>query len=181
MGDVVRIDEARRHEGFDGEFSEDNFRLLLSLLQDAKTAERKLEDELRGKRLKIAKLEKDREREALEAPERERVDVLHRCWQKACKRRRALGYDDRELGNRSVKTLGFSKCLTAIAGAAHDPGTRRLRNGRLERFDDWELVFRNYGKTKDFARRAPLRWKPNPEQVAEIGGVSVEKVRAWIG
>jgi hypothetical protein len=55
-----------------------------------------------------------------------------------------------------------------------------LRNGKTERYDDFELIFRNGSKLHDFARRAPKGWEPNPEKVAAIAGVEVETVNKWL-
>jgi len=181
--------EAARHlhavptpiEGFNGEVTPQNFRLLLARVRELEAHEERLERELKGKRLQIAKLEADREAEAMASPERPQVECLHKLWKKACRRRRALHFTDRENMARAVKRLGFDTCCRAIAGAAYDPYTRRLKNGRLERYDDLELIFRNFGKVTEFARRAPQGWKPNPDKIAAITGVPLADVREWLG
>jgi hypothetical protein len=167
--------------GFDGEPTPENLRILISRVRELEAHEELLENDIKGKRLQIALLQKDRDQAALDAPERPKVDALHRCWTKACNRRRPLGWDDREKGNAAVRKLGFRKCLTAIVGAKHDPHTRVLRNGRVERYDDWELIFRGFGKVKEFARRAPVDWEPDPEKVAALCGVDVDRVTEWLG
>jgi hypothetical protein len=139
-----------------------------------------LENDLQGKRLAIDRLKADREQQALASPETPKVELVHVVWRKAFGKRRPLHYADRENIAGAVKKLGLALCLRALAGAHFDPYTRRLRNGKLKRFDDLNTVFKNYGAVAEHAERAPEGWAPDPERVAELAGVEVERVRDWL-
>ncbi len=150
----------------------------LATLAKLDTQIRMLERDIAGKRLRIAELESDRERRALDDPLRAEVELIHAAWKRACRRRRPLHFADRERIARAVKKLGLRTCLTAVAGAAYDPNrSKPRRNGRCETFNDLELVFREYAHVHRFAARAPEGWQPDPEKLAALGGVSVE----WVG
>lgn len=45
--------------------------------------------------------------------------------------------------------------LKAVAGAAFDPNTKRMKNGRIQRFDSWEIIHRSPEKFESFQERAP--------------------------
>lgn len=138
------------------------------------TTERKL----KGAYLEIARLQADREAAALADPTRPQVELLHALWKRACNRRRDLDAHDREQMGAAVRRKGgFRKAVYAIAGAAYDSYPARNRNGRVDRKNDLELIFRNNAKTTDFANRAPRNWTPDPARIAEIGGVPEEFVR----
>lgn len=165
-----------RYVDGDGQPTEDAPSYLQALVSLEKAEKR-----LAGADLQVARLEADHHAEALNDPSRPEVELLHKVWKVACKRRRELDTSDREQMGRAVKRLGLALCIQAIAGAAYDPHTRQLRNGKTERYDDLDLVFRSAGKVHDFARRAPQRWEPDPEKVAVIGGVDVDWVRKKLG
>jgi hypothetical protein len=165
-----------RYVDADGQPTNDAPSYLEALVQLEK-AERRLA----GADLAVAKLEADHERDALNDPHRPEVELLHKCWKVACKRRRELDTNDREQMGRAVKRLGLLLCIEAIAGAAYDPHTRQLRNGDMERYDDLSLTFRSESKVHDFARRAPRGWTPDVEAIAVIGQVDVAWVRAKLG
>ncbi len=153
----------------------------LALVAKLEVSVRMLERDLAGKRLRIAELESDREAAALDDPARPVVDLLHAVWKVACHRRRPLHFADRERIGRAVGKLGLRTCLAAVAGAAYDPNhSKPRRNGHRERFDDIELIFREYANVRRFAERVPKGWEPDLEKVAAIGGVSVEWVRERI-
>lgn len=136
----------------------------------------------KGALLQIRKLTADREGELLASPERPQVDALHALWKAACNRRRDLHMADRERMNRAVRSLGFRRCCEAIAGAAYDPNfSPPRRNGKRERFDDAELIFRETAKVHQFAERVPNGWQPNPDRIAEITGERPETIRKWLG
>lgn len=187
---------------FDGELTPENlsmlagrvreldagFRQAAVALDEATTNERKLNDELKGKRLTIARLEADREADALAAPERPQVEALHALHAAATKanpktpsRTKRLDTTEREQAAYCVKKLKFPLCLAAIVGIAYDPsfGPPR-RNGTRECFNTFELALRNTAKASSFAERVPQRWEPNPERIAEITGLDVETVEGWL-
>lgn len=162
----------------------ETYSAALTLLEDVGRIVRTLEDQnrmlerdLAGKRLRILDLERDREAAALDDPLLPEVEFLHRVWKRACGRRRALHYADRERISRSIRELGLDTCLAAICGAAYDPTySKPQRNGKRKRFDDLELIFREYAKVRDFADRVPDGWSPDLERLAELGEVEP----AWL-
>lgn len=136
----------------------------------------------KGALLEIRKLKSDREGELLASPERPMVDALAALWRVGCHRRRDLHLADRERMSRAVRQLGFRRCVEAIAGAAYDPNySPPRRNGKRERFDDLELIFRETAKTHQFAERVPDGYAPQPERIAEIVGEAPETIRKWLG
>jgi hypothetical protein len=164
----------------DGELAPDapqTFGEALEEIENLRAERDRLEDDLRGYRLRLAKAETDREERALALKENAEVEVIHKCWKRACKRRRGLHAADRERIGAAIRKLGLETCLRAVAGAAYDAGTKQMRNGQLERFDDLELIFREYANVHKFARRAPTSWAAKPDKIALIAGVSEEWVR----
>lgn len=181
---------------FDGEMTRENLDRLARQVQDldgqvsemTKTIavhvqhERMQDRDLKAKRLRIAALETDREEKALASPERPQVELIHAVWKAACGRRRPLHFVDREQIGASVKKLGFRTCLAAVAGASYDPSySNPMRNGKRERYDDLDLIFRTYAKVRQFGRRVPDSWAPDAEKVATLGGVKVSYVREILG
>lgn len=63
-----------------------------------------------------------------------------------------------------LRDLGINLCKRAIEGAAYDPFTQIRRNGTLERYNSWELIFRNRDKVEYFANRAPYHL-PDPKKI----------------
>jgi hypothetical protein len=119
---------------------------------------RQLENKYKGALAKISKLERDDEAEARKHKRWAEAEALHEWW---CL---ATGHEGRKFGadefyqvlprlkERSCGPIGV---LHAIAGAAFDPGTKQMKNGRTERYDDWELVTRSPAKLESFRNRAP--------------------------
>jgi hypothetical protein len=164
----------------DGELAPDapqTFGEALEEIENLRAERDRLEDDLRGYRLRLAKAETDREERALQLKENPEVELVHACWKRACKRRAPLHFTERELIAAAVRKLGLETCLRAIAGAAYDPMTKRRRNGSEERFDKIELIFRRFSNVADFADRAPAEWAPKPDKIAQIAGVPEDWVR----
>jgi hypothetical protein len=65
---------------------------------------------------------------------------------------------------RYFQKYGEEMCHTAIDGARYDCFTTTRRNGSVKRHDDWELIFRNGPKFREFANRAPHHL-PDPKKV----------------
>lgn len=182
-------------EGFDGELTQDNLRLLLQringLTQDLREAQAEIavrvrheqmqDRDLKGKRLRIAELEADREAEAEDHPLRPQVDAVHACWKAINGKRRPLHFSDVFSIAAAVHKLGFDTCLRAVVGNHFDPYTRRQRNGKVSRYTDLETIFKTYGRVSDYAGRAPESWTPDAEKVAAIAEVPTERVREWLG
>lgn len=166
-----------------GELAEDapSYPEALTLLHQLDTQISMMDRDLKGKRLRIAELEADREQEARDHPLRPQVDAVHACWKAATGKRRPLHFSDVFSIAAAVNKLGFDTCLRAVVGARFDPYTKRQRNGQTKRYDDLDTIFKTFGKVSDFAGRAPEDWKPDAEKVAAIGHVDQGRVREWLG
>lgn len=66
-----------------------------------------------------------------------------------------------------LKERGPVELLKAVAGAAFDPGSRTLKNGEVETYDDWELICRSKTKCDSFSRRV-------------YGSPRTEKWKRWL-
>lgn len=117
----------------------------------------------------ITRLKKDGEAEARRHELWAMAETAHTWWRLACwhpgVRFGAEAFY--EALPRLKEPGGLLALLQAIAGAAFDPGTKRMKNGRMKRFDDWELICRSPGKRADFAERVP-------------GGGESEAWKAWL-
>jgi hypothetical protein len=112
----------------------------------------------------ITKLTKDQEAEARKHELWAQAEGLHTWWRIATGRcGRKFGADEfyQVLPRLKDRECGVIGVLEAIAGAAFDPGTKQLRNGETERYDDWELVTRSPGKLDSFRKRAPRGADPH--------------------
>jgi hypothetical protein len=56
------------------------------------------------------------------------------------------------------REFGTGNCAAGIAGIAYEPNCKQLKNGRIEVFDSWELLFRNSGTFERYCRRRPKDW-----------------------
>lgn len=165
---------------FDGEFTEDNFARLAHEHHDLRIMLGRAEDRLKGADLEIARLRADEDRKAADDPHRGQADVLVACWKAACRRRRDPSADELLRACARLKKRGLTACLTAVAGAAFDPTKRERRNGTVERFDDFELIFRSDAKLQSFIDRAPKGWTPTAAKVAALSGIDVEQIERWL-
>lgn len=163
------VHEAPAIPGFDWEITAENVQVLVARIAELEQLRLSAENRLRGSDLQIAQLRADREAAAKAMPDRPVVELVHACWKVGCHRQRPLKADDREALSRALAHFGLDFCLRAVAGAAHDPSFGKPnRNGRRERYDDLELVFRSYAKVAQFARRAPVSWQAKPERIAKL-------------
>lgn len=118
-----------------------------------------LQGKYRAALAQITRLTKDAEAEARKHELWTEAEALHEWW------RLATGHPGRKFGAdefyQVLPRLKDRECgpvgvLHAIAGAAFDPGTKQLKNGKTERYDDWELVTRSPAKLDSFRNRAPV-------------------------
>ncbi len=117
------------------------------------------EKEIRGWRTRYANLARDRQAEAEGDPLWPLGVRLFAYWRRCCDHPRAMWTAARfELCRPFLGDL--EGCLRAVAGARFDPFTRQRKNGTLERYNGWELVFRDAGKFESFRERAPKNWRP---------------------
>lgn len=166
---------------FDGEFTEDNFARLANEHRDLRRLLQRAEDRLKGADLEVARLRADEDEKARDNPYRGQADILVACWKAACHRKREPSAEEILKACARLKKRGLAACLTAIAGAAYDPTKRERRNGTVERFDDFELIFRSDAKLQSFIDRAPTGWTPDPAKVAAIAGADPEQAEGWLG
>jgi hypothetical protein len=117
----------------------------------------KMEGELHGKRLQIANMERDAERDARQDPLWEEARELFDYWRKKCHHPRSRFDAVRfKLVLPYLKKDGRLMCMRAIRGAAYDPFITTNKNGTKEVHDDWELIFRPGRKQFEaFLRKAP--------------------------
>lgn len=114
------------------------------------------EKDLRILKAKITKLERDTEAECRNDPLWPEAECLHTWWMLATGHFKAqFDPEDFLVAQRHLKRVGLVGCLEAVCGAAFNPGTDELKNGRVKRFDDFELIFRSKAKMESFAERVP--------------------------
>ena len=157
----------------------------LTALDEAALTIRGLEHDLRGKRLQIANLKADRERDAFDLPERRETEALHKLHAAATKanpktptRNGTLTFDIREKAAHCLRELGFRECVAAVLGIAYDPGwSQPGRNGKRECYNRLELSVRNTSNAERYAAKVPEGWTPPVERIAETTGEDIEWVR----
>lgn len=132
----------------------------LTVVTDAAEAEyNALQGKYRAALAQITKLTKDSEAEARKHERWSEGEALHMWWRLATGRcGRKFGADEfyQALPRLKEREHGPIGVLQAIAGAAYDPGTKQMRNGKTERYDDWELICRSQAKLESFQARAPV-------------------------
>jgi len=117
---------------------------------------RALETEKRGWRVRYQNLARDKELDARRHGLWPAALELFEYWQEKCRHPRSEW--DADCFYQALPFLerdGLDACKIAIDGASYDPKTRTRRNGSVERFDSWELIFRNRNKFESFCNRAP--------------------------
>ena len=114
------------------------------------------EKDLRILKAKITKLERDTETECRSDPLWPEAEAVNEWWRLATGHFRcSFDAEDFKLIQPHLKRVGPVGCLQAICGAAFDPGVKEQKNGRLKKFDDFELIFRDKAKMESFAERVP--------------------------
>lgn len=119
-----------------------------------------LERKYQGALSKIGRLERDEEEEARRHKLWDEAECVHSWWRIACGHPGVkFGADQfyQALPRLKEREVGVIGMLRAVAGAAYDPNTKRMKNGRIQRFDSWELVTRSQEKCRSFMERAPGR------------------------
>jgi len=122
-----------------------------------------LETDVRAWRTRHANLKRDKEQEARKHALWPAAVEVFKHWQQTCRHPRSQFTAERFwLVEPFLARHGKELCMMAIDGAAFDPFTKKRKNGSVKRFDDWELIFRNEGKTEEFVNRAPKK-RPDAE------------------
>jgi hypothetical protein len=133
---------------------------LSQITQPIEDALTKAERRIRYLDGKITQMERDDEEVAREHALWAEGEGLHTWWRIATGRcGRKFGADEfyQVLPRLKDRECGVIGVLEAIAGAAFDPGTKRMKNGETERYDGWELVTRSPEKLDSFRARAPRK------------------------
>jgi hypothetical protein len=130
-----------------------------------------LERDVKAAHIRYQKLVEDKAAEAREHYLWPVIGMVFIGWQKRCKHPNAAFTSVRfwaaEPYFRSTvygKTLELRvrHACTAIAGAAYDSFTKRAKNGRLMRYDDWEdNIFGGNGRYERMINRAPIGFEPS--------------------
>lgn len=114
------------------------------------------ERQLRTANGRITRMNRDEEHEARKNARWEEAEAVHTWW------RLATGHfgvkftaEDFKHVLPRLKERGPIGVLKTVAGAAFDPGTTTMKNGRQMVYDDWELLNRSRAKADNFAKRAP--------------------------
>jgi hypothetical protein len=131
---------------------------LETFLAEAEAEYNALQGKFRSALAEITKLKSDREADARKHKYWSEAEALHDWWAIAVGRPgRSFGADEfyQVLPRLKEKRCGVIGVLQAIAGAAFDPGSKTTKSGRIERYDDWELINRSQGKQESFANRVP--------------------------
>jgi hypothetical protein len=126
--------------------------------QEAEAEYNALQGKFRAALAEITKLKRDAEADARAHELYAEAETLHSWWRLACGHPGVTFKADDfyvvlpRLKERDVGPIGV---LKAICGAAFDPGTKAMKNGRLQVFNDWELINRSQSKWRSFAERVP--------------------------
>lgn len=120
------------------------------------------EREIRAWRARYAALAEDKDKKAQNHPLYPRVKEMFKYWRKACRHPRS-GFKTAHFEMalpffEDKKRYGEEMCRRAIAGAAFDPFITQLKNGKQERHDHWELIFKSAKNFERFCNKAPHGW-----------------------
>lgn len=143
---------------------------LKTQLADANRTIIGLERDIKAAHIREQKLKEDKAAEAREHYLWTVIAIVYVGWQTRCRHKGAPFTSTRfwaaEPYYRSTiygKTLEarVRRSCQAIAGAAYDPYTKRAKNGRLMRYDDWEQnVYGGNGRFERFCNLAPAGFEP---------------------
>jgi hypothetical protein len=130
-----------------------------------------LETDLRVKRGQITKLKKDHAEERWSYGRADDVRRVHSYWQRKLGNKLALTADrfdavrgmleerKYEIADGKAKKVPAFRWpedfIAAIDGAAFDPMVKPMRNGKVQKYDDLELIFRDGSHMDSFIKRAP--------------------------
>lgn len=114
-----------------------------------------LERKYRSAMAEITRMKRDAEAEARQHHLWDEAQAAHEWWRLACWHpgTKFAAEEFYQALPRLRERNGLQQLLQAIAGAAYDPGSRRMKNGNLEIYDDWELITRSKKKVLNFGQR----------------------------
>ncbi len=127
-------------------------------LRETETSLKLAEQDLRSKRALIKRLREDADKDRKTCPEREVIERLFTHWQERCNHKRSKLTAERFDAARAMIGKDYTEVemMMAIEGAAFDPFIRPRKNGTMQRFDEFELIFRDGKHLEAFACKAPI-------------------------
>lgn len=144
---------------------------LQEQVEALQAALKEAEADLVTKRSQITRLKRDKAEERTKYPRREDVVRVHAYWQKRLGTKKALTADRFDaikgmleetrleiVDQRAQKVHAFEfpeDFKAAIDGAWFDPFTKQMKNGKVQKFDDLALIFRDGKTMQSFIDRAP--------------------------
>jgi len=127
------------------------------------------ENDIRRLKARLTSLNADKEAEARKHKLWDEAQTAHEWWRLACWHP-GVKFGAEEFHHalpRLKERGGLMRLLKAIAGAAYDPNTKRMKNGNIMAYDDWELICRSKAKAENFGLRV-------------YGGADSEKWKGWL-
>lgn len=113
----------------------------------------------RSQSRELAELRRDRAREAREHEAWPTLKALFDYWREQTGHAKAKWTADRFWHALTLwSDFGTGNCAAGIAGIAHDPNRKQMKNGKWETFDSWELLFRETGTLERYIKRRPVDW-----------------------
>lgn len=162
----------------DGELPQDGPQTLSAALERIADLEGEVtlfKDSANSWRLRYENLQRSQVARIEADPMYDVVKVVFDYWRDVCKHPRSkLDKTRFELAKPIVKAEGIEMSKRAIDGAAYDPFTKTQKNGKVKRYDGFDLIFRDRAKFEDFCNRAPGDYaagqvQPNPDDDAPGG------------
>lgn len=123
-----------------------------------------LEHDVRVWAKRFAELQRDKNAEARAHDSWPKLMALFSYWRELTGHTRARWTGDRFwLALPLWQEFGTGNCAAGVAGIAHDPNRKPMKNGKIEVFDSWELLHRNAGTLERYIRRRPKGWTLPPQ------------------
>lgn len=114
----------------------------------------------RGQSRELAELRRDKDAEARAHQAWPLLGALFLYWQELTGHTKAKWEPGRFWDALPLwKTFGTGNCAAAIAGLAFDANRKPMKNGKIEVYDSWELLFRNAGTLERYIKRRPTDWE----------------------
>lgn len=116
-----------------------------------------LQGEIKGLMLQVAALKADKNRELTERPYYTyAIELWDHYKQKTSRKRIKFDHARYELIEKFfLQGESLDTIRLAIDGIAYEPNSKMQKNGRLEIYNSWELLFRNRGTFERYCNRAP--------------------------
>jgi hypothetical protein len=123
-----------------------------------------LERDVRGWAKRFAELQRDKNAEARAHDSWPKIMLLFRYWQEMTGHTRARWTGDRFwLALPLWQEFGTGNCAAGVAGIAHDPNRKPMKNGKVEVYDGWDLLFRSTATLERYIVRRPRGWVLPPQ------------------